>query len=146
MNEELPIPQHYGCGGDDYPNDGTKRFLRRLNGPIDNSVSSCLSCHSLAESPRDLNILQVPYGEMECSNGTLQRWFRNINPRSATEPTFTNGYLSLDYSLQMREGLRRYCVNSYNHGRNLCGLPALSGKMTTVVTKEGVMSYPAKEN
>jgi hypothetical protein len=46
----------------------------------------------------------------------------------------------LDYSLQLREGIRRYCVESRREG-NICNLAAPQGQTYTVVTKSGVESF-----
>lgn len=75
--------QHYG-------------WAERLNGPVDNPVSSCLSGHSTARWP--IVSLTPP------TNATdTQRlvWFRNIK---AGEP-FETGQASLDYSLQLAYGI-----------------------------------------
>lgn len=143
LNTELGIPQHYGCGDDENP------FKRRLNGPVDNPASSCISCHSQSETPKDLKIGSVPYGCMRCeSEYNIAEWFRNINPRSEIlkEQTFTAStskkpMFSLDYSLQLREGIRRFCVESYISGVNKCGLNYNQGDDFTVITKQGTKTY-----
>jgi hypothetical protein len=140
LNTELKIPQHYGCGDDANP------LKRRLNGPVDNPASSCISCHAQSETPQNLNIGSIPYITMKCEDkDNIAKWFRNINPRSSNvkERTFTAStqdmqIFSLDYSLQLREGIRRYCMESYNHENNNCGFPPFQkGETFTVITKEG---------
>lgn len=103
INKENPITPHLGCGG-------------RLNGMIDAPASSCFSCHSLAETPQNLAIEPMPYKDMKCRDGEMNKWFRTINPRGAgsnrqtfTEPEAGKNIISLDYSLQLREGIMRYC-------------------------------------
>jgi len=144
LNTELKIPQHYGCG------DNANPLKRRLNGPVDNPASSCISCHAQSETPQDLKIGSIPYGCMRCeSKYNIAEWFRNINPRSSNEKerTFTEStrdmqIFSLDYSLQLREGIRRYCVDSYNKGDNNCRFPAFQkGETFTVITKEGTRTF-----
>lgn len=143
LNTDLEIPQHYGCGADDNP------LKRRLNGPVDNPKSSCVSCHSQSETPKDLNIGNVNYPGMKCENQgeyNIEYWFKNINPRNRNQPTFTPStrnkpMFSLDYSLQLREGLRRYCVASFQAGDNKCGLTFRKGGKFTVVTKEGNKTF-----
>ncbi|HEV2596451.1 MAG TPA: hypothetical protein VGU01_14765 [Sphingomicrobium sp.] len=68
-------------------------FQGRLNGPVDNASSSCLSCHSTAETPA---------GDMIGSDPN--RWFRNIPAGTA----FDAGRQSLDYSLQLAVGLSNF--------------------------------------
>ena len=71
-------------------------YQGRLNGPVDNSVSSCLSCHSTAEAPD---------GTMVPPNGTDPApWFRNI----ASGTPFDAGRQSLDYSLQLSVGIKNF--------------------------------------
>lgn len=147
LNTGLKIPQHYGCGDPQNP------LKRRLNGPVDNPASSCISCHAQAETPKDLNISKVPYGEMKCKgNSDIAEWFRNINPRSSqpniqtfTAPTQNKSMFSLDYSLQLREGIRRYCIDIYNNGNNICRLPVfLEGDNYNVITKEGTKTFTVR--
>jgi hypothetical protein len=87
--QALGIVQHLGYNG-------------RLNGPVDNPRSSCLSCHSTAQIPSDLSqptTSGIP--PANASLATLRRYFRNI--KSGTP--FTPGQLSLDYSLQLQNGI-----------------------------------------
>jgi len=84
INPVIGVRQHLG-------------WLRRLNGPIDNPVSACLSCHSTAQRV-DISSA-VPTG----SDARRMRWFRNIK---AGDP-FDTGQVGLDYSLQLSLGIRR---------------------------------------
>ena len=68
-------------------------YQGRLNGPVDNPNSSCMSCHSTAELPQGQ---MVPSGSDD-----VARWFRNI---PSGEP-FDSGRKPLDYSLQLEVGL-----------------------------------------
>jgi len=68
-------------------------YQGRLNGPVDNPVSSCMSCHSTAE---------LPQGQMVPGKGDdVARWFRNI----PSGTPFDAGRKPLDYSLQLEVGL-----------------------------------------
>ena len=80
-------------------------YRGRLNGPIDNPRSSCLSCHSTAEVPRDLSG-QTTQGipPANASAATIRRYFRNIRAQTP----FTAGELSLDYSLQLQNGIANW--------------------------------------
>ncbi|MGV3614003.1 MAG: hypothetical protein ACO1SV_01590 [Fimbriimonas sp.] len=84
---DLP-PQHLGWNG-------------RLNGPVDNPNSSCLSCHSTAQTP-----FQVPTPPAWERQGGKEwmRWFRNLKPGTAFSP----GAYSLDYSLQLAVSIRNF--------------------------------------
>jgi hypothetical protein len=69
----------------------------RGNGPVDNSVSSCLSCHGVAERPKAKKML--PSGD---DQQKLQ-WFRNLAP---LEPFDHDGHHeTLDFSLQLAVGI-----------------------------------------
>lgn len=88
----VPLVQHLGYKG-------------RLNGPIDNPRSSCLSCHSTAEVPPDLSqptVSGVP--PANASAAVLAKYFRNINAQAP----FTAGYLPLGYSLQLQNGIANW--------------------------------------
>ena len=79
-------------------------YQGRLNGPIDNPASSCLSCHSTAE---------VPSGTMVPPTGVNPAfWFQNI--KSGTP--FDSGRQSTDYSLQLSVGIANFTVN---HGSSV---------------------------
>ena len=100
LNLNAPVPQHFGC-------------QQRLNGPVDNPKSSCLACHAQSEVPPDLdfNKLNLTYPPMSCDAATNEFWFKRVNPRSekAEEKTISAKTVSLDFSLQLREGIERCC-------------------------------------
>ncbi|WP_146456251.1 hypothetical protein [Rubripirellula tenax] len=76
--------QHYGYAG-------------RMNGPVDNPISSCLSCHATAQIPTS-SPMTFPSSASETER---LRWFRNV---PAGEP-FDTGAISTDYSLQIAFGI-----------------------------------------
>ncbi|OWJ91535.1 hypothetical protein B6S59_23425 [Pseudomonas sp. A46] len=101
--EELP-PTHLGWNG-------------RLNGPVDNPNSACMSCHMTAESPQ-LAIMNPLFQADPPPVGSPEwmKWFQNI---PAGQP-FTPGTRSTDYSLQMSGGL----VNFYQWKCDMSGIYA----------------------
>jgi hypothetical protein len=130
INRPLVSKQKLGCGG-------------RLNGPVDNPVSSCMSCHALAETERNLKLDKMPYPEIEkgCADEQRAKWFRNVNPRSAdlVARTFTKSepnreVISLDYSLQLREGIMRYC----DENKEKCGWTTAKRKTLMEITRSGL--------
>jgi hypothetical protein len=97
----------------------------RLNGPVDNPESACMSCHSTAQVRTDRSNSVGAYTAARmlpddtCTDAQAMHWFRNIpgdepfgqmnvapgycqpsNPPVATPPMH-----SLDYSLQIQRGL-----------------------------------------
>jgi hypothetical protein len=103
-----PVRQHLG-------------FQGRLNGPVDNPRSSCLSCHSTAQVPTDLSRPSVPgLPPRDADAAVLAQYFRNV---LAGDP-FTAGHLALDYSLQLQNGI----ANRAEAGGLLTGRAARQGR------------------
>lgn len=96
---ELP-PTHLGWNG-------------RLNGPVDNPVSSCMSCHMTGEYPQ-LAIMNPTFQANPPAVGSPEwmRWFQNI---PAGQP-FSPGTKSTDYSLQLAGGLANFYDWKCNQG------------------------------
>lgn len=70
----------------------------RLNGPVDNPRSSCLSCHSTAQQPQATSYL--PPASM-AEPLLLSQYFQNIHAPDVFQTPGT----SLDYSLQLSVGI-----------------------------------------
>ncbi len=71
-------------------------YQGRLNGPVDNKASSCLSCHSTAGVPG--SAMLPPTGSDPA------HWFRNVPSGQPFDP----GSVSTDYSLQLAVGIRNF--------------------------------------
>lgn len=98
---ELP-PTHLGWNG-------------RLNGPVDNPVSACMSCHLTAESPQlsPMNpTFQAPDKVPPVGSKEWMRWFQN---EEAGVP-FDAAALSTDYSLQLAAGIANFYDWKCNQG------------------------------
>lgn len=97
---ELP-PTHLGWNG-------------RLDGPVDNPVSACMSCHMTAESPQVAPMNPTfqanvpPVGSKE-----WMRWFQN---EMAGVPFSPGQALSTDYSLQLAGGIQNFYDWKCNQG------------------------------
>jgi hypothetical protein len=90
INSSPDVPfQHLGWGG-------------RLNGPVDNPISSCLSCHSTAQWPVSAPI--VPPRSALPDSAQWMTWFRNVK----NDEPFTMGSQSLGYSLQLGTGIQNF--------------------------------------
>jgi hypothetical protein len=98
-SQDLP-PMHLGWGF-------------RLNGPVDNPNSSCLSCHSTAQYPSAsaimpfLNDPPVPVPPVDTEAGAdWMRWFRNIPWGEAFDGNATA--VNMDFSLQLTKSIHNY--------------------------------------
>jgi hypothetical protein len=90
INTSSDLPkQHLGWNG-------------RLDGPVDNPMSSCLSCHSTSEWP--VNAGMTPGQGAQPGSSEWMKWFRNIKSGEA----FVSGSKSLDYSLQLASGIQNF--------------------------------------
>lgn len=97
--KELP-PTHLGWNG-------------RLNGPLDNSMSSCYSCHSTAEYPQGSPISPlfdpVLSKKYPPSSDGWMLWFRNLKcAQSFDKSTIAKPHYSTDFCLQMSEALENF--------------------------------------
>ncbi|MBN3797531.1 MULTISPECIES: hypothetical protein [Burkholderia] len=105
LNPDVKLP-HYG-------------YQNRLNGPVDNPRSACMSCHSTSQWPLSADLIP-PKG---ASDYVTAWWFRNIPsgtpfgpgmppeppPPQGTQPASDNVHrVSLDYSLQLAGGIRNF--------------------------------------
>ena len=93
-SKELP-PTHLGWNG-------------RLNGPLDNAMSSCFSCHATAEYPQGSPL--SPLFDTELSkkyppgSPGWMRWFENLKcGQPFDKPSGGVVYHSTDFSLQMSQ-------------------------------------------
>jgi len=76
----------------------TLGWAGRGNGPVDNPVSSCLSCHSTAQIPASSPM--IPPATL--SDDLKLRWFRNLAMGEAFDPSAK----TLDFSLQLGVGIQ----------------------------------------
>lgn len=84
----------------------------RLNGPVDNANSSCMSCHSTAQYPGISSILPMfndPAVKVPPinSNASVEwmRWFQNVPCTTPFDPGLA---ISFDYSLQLQKSVENY--------------------------------------
>ncbi|MCW0455515.1 hypothetical protein [Xanthomonas sacchari] len=131
---ELP-PTHLGWNG-------------RLNGPVDNPISSCMSCHMTAESPQlsPMNpTFQAPDKVPPVGSKEWMRWFQNI---PAGQP-FDAAAKSTDYSLQLAGGIANFydwkCTQDgvFVSGGNLCEQSKTSLKLMRSTTPPPTV-YPVE--
>lgn len=80
----------------------------RVNGPVDNPISACMSCHSTAQYPVDAAL--APFSAACQTDQQKLHWFRNLAGSQAfggvdsnCQPQTSNPPpVALDYSLQMQ--------------------------------------------
>lgn len=100
INANSPIVQYRAKPPTGVTPPPTLGWAGRANGPVDNPISSCLSCHGTAQLPAAVNM--TPPGG--ASDTTRLNWFRNLGPGEA----FTSTSKSLDYSLQLGVGIQNH--------------------------------------
>jgi len=100
INSSIGTPQHLGFEG-------------RLNGPVDNPRSSCISCHATAQAPA--------VSPMVPQTSETARWFKNY---PGSQP-FDAGSTPTDYSLQLAMGIQ-------NLGKAVAAAPAGAHTLSTV--------------
>lgn len=132
--KELP-PTHLGWNG-------------RLNGPVDNPISSCMSCHMTAESPQ-LSPMNPTFQAADkvppVGSKEWMRWFQNI---PAGQP-FDAAAKSTDYSLQLAGGIANFydwkCTQDgvFVSGGNLCEQSKTSLKLMRSTTPPPTV-YPVE--
>jgi hypothetical protein len=77
-------------------------YQGRLNGPVDNPRSSCVSCHMTAQSGETFDTLVANlFPPNPATPADIDEWFRNIK---SGQP-FTLGKPALDYSMQLAFGI-----------------------------------------
>jgi hypothetical protein len=103
LNTKIGTPQHFGCNG-------------RLAGPVDNKLSSCLSCHGGAFAPpvgvaATATTTPPIFGfDGECTNYSLAnaQYFDNTQfPMGYTGGQYP-GLINLDTSLQLQVAFFQY--------------------------------------
>jgi hypothetical protein len=111
-SSELP-PTHLGWNG-------------RLNGPLDNPMSSCFSCHSTAQYPQydALSPLFDPKltNVVKPGDDTWMKWFRNIKCGTLFDEKIDlkNKQYSTDFCLQLAESMHNFDL--WKDARNLVDL------------------------
>lgn len=85
INPDLRTPQHLG-------------WLGRLNGPVDNPASACLSCHGTAQVPVHSAMIPRP------NDPNIMRWFQNTRAGDS----FDQRAIGTDYNLQIVVGIQSF--------------------------------------
>lgn len=94
----------------------------RANGPADNPISSCLSCHMTASVPRVVDGKPsqpaILHREQCCDKAIAEKYFRNLPAGHRFDPE----YVSSDYSLQVSEALYQFLSQKRLEERMALGL------------------------
>jgi hypothetical protein len=117
INKELLKPSadpraafvtHFGLGG-------------RVNGPVDNPISSCLSCHASAARP---TLPMTPSGVNRPSEYPVETHFDRFFTDIAPGPIQEGNRTRLDYSLQLSVGIRNFYADRIARMRGKAALRA----------------------
>lgn len=113
-------------------------YQDRLNGPVDNPASSCMSCHSTAQWPAVASM--IPPAIPPATAEQVAFWFRNVAsgtpfgyppPASGSAPPPPQPPpRSLDYSLQVQVGFRNFTT------RNAAANPNMPAATRAALTAE----------
>ena len=115
VNSKSPIVKYRANPPTGVTPPGVLGWAGRGNGPVDNPVTSCMSCHSTAQIPASSPV--IPPAPL--SDKDKLRWFRNTNPNE----TFDQGNKTLDFSLQLGVGIQN--LNAFqSFVANLGGISA----------------------
>ncbi|CAN5503776.1 hypothetical protein BH11ARM1_BH11ARM1_12350 [soil metagenome] len=76
-------------------------YAGRMNGPLDNPASACLSCHGTAQMVNQAPLAPMP----NASQATIMSYFNNVKPGKRFLKT---GGPSTDYSLQLAMSVSNY--------------------------------------
>jgi len=85
----------------------------RLNGPVDNPVSSCISCHGQAAflpngTPMPMGDFGSNVNRQNYSLESFSKYFTNVRPGNFLREFDGQMYISCDYSLQISTGIVNY--------------------------------------
>lgn len=120
---ERAFVTHFGLGG-------------RVNGPVDNPISSCMSCHGLAASPSQVVVPRGVSGPAAYRAADLATFFTNVPPG----PIDTGSFVRLDYSLQIGFGIRAHALCTNDPDLEGCGTVAVA--MAEAVTEDAAPLEP----
>ena len=119
----------------------------RANGPVDNPVSGCLSCHGTAQYPTVAGM--VPDKD-DCKTDTQKmRWFRNfkapqvfggITEDTCQQKTVTPAPRTLDFSLQMQVAVVNVLLKKR---KNPCAPAATSQPSPAAASVKSIAPLPA---
>jgi hypothetical protein len=74
----------------------------RGNGPVDNPISSCMSCHGTAAVPATFPMF--PPATPKLTDQQKLAWFKNLKPGQTAD----GKGVSMDFSLQLAKGIQNY--------------------------------------
>ncbi|WP_431081313.1 hypothetical protein [Pseudomonas thivervalensis] len=115
INPANQTPQHLGYQG-------------RLNGPVDNPRSACMSCHTTAQVPARSGMTPPP----NPTSADIAKWFRNL----PGDVAFDNRAISTDYSLQVAAGIQSFQLWKSQQGGAFAPPIAVSEISAPEITKK----------
>ena len=123
--KELP-PTHLGWNG-------------RLNGPVDNPMSSCISCHMTAETPQRSEISPLfEKNPPEPGSKEWMRWFQNLG----CGERFDKHSMSTDSSLQLAISLQNYRAWYNQKWKMRASQYRTNKELAEIVEEKSKMAHP----
>ncbi|WP_100913769.1 hypothetical protein [Pseudoalteromonas spongiae] len=109
----------------DYTNQAYIRYHGlggRLNGPVDNPISSCISCHGQAatyrnykpfnpSSGRPMPMADFSLSRQDFTEVEFDKYFSDVKSGAYVRTFNEREYINLDYSLQLAVGIRNFFEN-----------------------------------
>lgn len=122
----------------------------RMNGPVDNPASACMSCHSTAQTPP----LAPMTAFRTCSETQTLHWFRNlpgtqgfgaVNATTCVPTSPSPASTSLDYSLQQSVAFQNYLAGNLFDPCTPAGAPTSVESASRKDSKAGsLIQYPVE--
>ena len=116
---EQAYMRHHGLGG-------------RLNGPVDNPASSCISCHARAAVTAQGEPFSVMPRGVKRENYKSDQFVKYFAALKSGSYAFTEGdkkFITTDYSLQLAFGIRAYYQSLLDKQPKKKGIMAVSAKL-----------------
>src|SRR5262249_27638238 len=118
----------------------------RLNGPVDNRISACMSCHSVTQTP----VFAPMFPPSGCSETQALRWFRNlsgaqmfggVNSDTCVPFVPTGTVTALDYSMQQSFAIQNFRSGDFH---NPCAPEPSPPRQALKGTKRTYREYPVE--
>ena len=125
----------------------------RLNGPVDNPISSCISCHgqaAVADNGFTMPMANFGLTRANFPIDEFNKYFADVNPGAYPRDFGGRVYINTDYSLQVSAGIRNYhtsvlldaATNDESNGAQLMTSPQLHSEVRKSTNGVDVFQLP----